>query len=54
MMKAALVNRHGEQHTNAKLNDRKVREIRTANANGKHAKNWRGRTKFQRRPSAMW
>jgi hypothetical protein len=32
MMKAALVNRQGEQHPNAKLNDRKVREIRAAPA----------------------
>jgi hypothetical protein len=35
MMKAALVNRQGEQHANAKLNEKKVREIRAASAAGK-------------------
>jgi hypothetical protein len=35
MMKAGLVNRHGEQHGNAKLNDEKVREIRAASAKGR-------------------
>jgi HNH endonuclease len=35
MMKAALVNRQGEQHANAKLSDKKVREIRAASARGK-------------------
>jgi Mor family transcriptional regulator len=35
MMKATLANRQGEQHSNAKLNDKKVREIRAARAQGK-------------------
>jgi Mor family transcriptional regulator len=35
MEKAALVNRLGEQHANAKLNEKKVREIRAASAAGK-------------------
>jgi hypothetical protein len=35
MTKAALLNRQGERHANAKLNDKKVREIRDASAKGK-------------------
>jgi hypothetical protein len=35
MTKAALVNRQGGPHANAKLNDKKVREIRVASARGK-------------------
>jgi hypothetical protein len=35
MVKATLVHRQGEQHWNAKLNDKTVRQIRTARAQGK-------------------
>jgi hypothetical protein len=35
MVKATLVHRQGEQPANAKLNDKKVREIRAASARGK-------------------
>jgi hypothetical protein len=35
MIEAGLVHRQGEQHANAKLNDKKVREIRAAFTKGK-------------------